>query len=334
VDPIALIEQSYSPYVDRQAWLRALAPIVVEAFDDDGVGAGAYFMTAQGTVEDFTWLPSPGSPLDAEKAFEILSVGVAEATPEQMAATLAEMRRPGVSSLVDTIGSLSRRVLEISPIPLQDSPGVFAPTGEHAVAVFTTMTTRRVVLEPHTRALWHRIAIHLAAAVRLVGRPRDPDAKDVELVLEPNGRTAHATGAAKNANWRELVRTASERIDHARSRAGRSDAMHALELWHGLVAGRWSLVDHFDSDGRRYILARKNDPRLSAPAALSPRERQVVFYASVGWALKEIAYALGLSISTISGHLARALQKLGIGSRSELLRLSGELATSAFASEE
>jgi hypothetical protein len=60
---------------------------------------------------------------------------------------------------------------------------------------------------------------------------------------------------------RELPRAqrAAKAIDRARSRA-RSNEDEALELWQGLVAGRWSLVEQFDSDGRRFLVARKNDP--------------------------------------------------------------------------
>ena len=105
--------------------------------------------------------------------------------------------------------------------------------------------------------------------------------------------------------------------------------MLALELWRGLLAGRWTLVDHFDSDGRRFVLARKNDPSVPEPRALSPRQRQVVFYASLGWSNKEISYALGLSENTVSAHLAQSLSKLGIATRAELVRMATEVALAA-----
>jgi DNA-binding CsgD family transcriptional regulator len=99
-------------------------------------------------------------------------------------------------------------------------------------------------------------------------------------------------------------------------------------LWRGLLAGRWSLVDHFDTDGRRFLLARKNDPDAPAPDALSARQRQVTFYASHGWSNAEIAYALGLAENTVSAHLHQSLKKLRL-SRSELIRLAGEFAEAA-----
>src|SRR5262245_36078545 len=85
----------------------------------------------------------------------------------------------------------------------------------------------------------------------------------------------------------------------------------SLELWRGLVSGRWSLVEHFERGGRRYFLAHKNDPELRPDRGLTERERQVVAYEELGYSNKLIAYALGLSPTTISSLLARAKKKLG-----------------------
>jgi DNA-binding CsgD family transcriptional regulator len=89
----------------------------------------------------------------------------------------------------------------------------------------------------------------------------------------------------------------------------------------GLVAGRWSLVDHFERSGRRYLVARRNDPSVRDPRALNLRERQVVWYASLGHSNKLIGYQLGLSFSTVATHLANATRKRGVASRVELIAL-------------
>jgi DNA-binding NarL/FixJ family response regulator len=92
-----------------------------------------------------------------------------------------------------------------------------------------------------------------------------------------------------------------------------------------LFSGRWSLVDHFDSDGRRFILARHNAPKVAAPKALPLRQRQVLFHAAAGWSNKEIAYALGVSESTVAAHLMRGLSAMNLPSRSEWIRISTEV---------
>jgi DNA-binding NarL/FixJ family response regulator len=99
-------------------------------------------------------------------------------------------------------------------------------------------------------------------------------------------------------------------IERARGPLRRRDPREAIELWRGLVAGLWSLVDHFDSDGRRYLVAHRNDPRTPDPRGLTERERQIVAYADLGQSNKHIAYQLGLSPSTVAVHLARAREKL------------------------
>jgi DNA-binding NarL/FixJ family response regulator len=95
-------------------------------------------------------------------------------------------------------------------------------------------------------------------------------------------------------------------------------AADALSVWEALVAGRWSLVDHFDHGGRRYLVARRDD-RQRRRLRLAPREWQVVAYAATGHANKVIAYELALSTSTVATCLGRAARKMGAKSRVELI---------------
>ena len=95
----------------------------------------------------------------------------------------------------------------------------------------------------------------------------------------------------------------------------------ALDLWMGLVDARWSLVDHFVYEGRRYTVARRNAVPLAPRAALTARERLVVAHAVVGRSMKAIGYELGLAPSTISAHLRGAMRKLRVRTRAELARV-------------
>jgi DNA-binding NarL/FixJ family response regulator len=168
---------------------------------------------------------------------------------------------------------------------------------------------------------WSLCAAHIQAGLRL-RRKLSPvnDAFDgAEAVLEADGSVKHAEESAKRRSARDALRAAALGIDGARSR--RAGPSEALELWRGLVAGRWSLVEHFDTDGRRYFIARRNDPTVPDPRALDLRERQVAAYAALGHPGKLIAYELGLSPSTVSKHLASALRKLGASNRGDLVQL-------------
>ena len=80
------------------------------------------------------------------------------------------------------------------------------------------------------------------------------------------------------------------------------------------------------------------DPQLSeaaeaALARLSARERQVLVLLAHGHTHSEMAEQLGISVKTVETHRARLSEKLGLKSRSDLVRLAleaGLLGTGAF----
>jgi DNA-binding CsgD family transcriptional regulator len=190
---------------------------------------------------------------------------------------------------------------------------------------------------PNQKRRYQRLAAHMTSGYRLlasltsarVGASSLADSELSEAVLSPDGRTVHAEGCAKDTDAREALRDAARRIDWARTRAGRSEPERALELWQGLVSGRWSLIDHFDADGRRYLLAIRNDPHLSEPRTLTLRERQVASLAGLGYPNKLIAYALGISLSSVATLLRRACSKLGLGGRGALVQFFAQLSPPA-----
>ena len=173
---------------------------------------------------------------------------------------------------------------------------------------------------PDERELFIRIAAHVAAAQRLRERLRVADVTArAEAIIDPDGKIQHALGAAKLGRSREALRDAVLSVDRARGKARKKDPERALSAWKGLVSARWTLIDHFESDGRRYVLAQENEPDPRSGPELSPRERQVLANAALGRSNKEIAYALGLAHSTVRVLLTRAARKLGASARGELV---------------
>jgi DNA-binding CsgD family transcriptional regulator len=76
-----------------------------------------------------------------------------------------------------------------------------------------------------------------------------------------------------------------------------------------------------------FVTGRKSRPRRSTsigPEALSRREREVALLASRGETAIEIAGHLGVSKRTVESHLVSVYAKLGIGSKTELIRRAGE----------
>jgi len=187
------------------------------------------------------------------------------------------------------------------------------PSGRGAVVTWALPDEGRQIPRG-AQIRWGRIAAHVAAGMRL-RRHVEPE---VEALVRPDGTVDHAEGAATSRSALESLREAVRIRERARTT---SDDEGLIEAWRGLVAGRWSLVDRFDTNGRRVFLARRNDPREAKHVALTQLEVNVARLASVGHSNKLLAYELGVGESTISTALSRAMSKLGVATRSELVDL-------------
>jgi len=208
----------------------------------------------------------------------------------------------------------------------RDMLNVRATNPDHASGIAIGACTRNIVnVAPRTRAAFGRVAAHIVAAARLRRAIRhDPTPSPMpapEAVFDARGALLHAEGDATSSGARHALITAVAHVMSSRGSLRKESSERALELWRALVSGRWSIVEHCDTDGKRLILARKNQASVPQPAALNANERLVALYTSWGHSNKLIAYELGLSASTVSSLLRSALRKLGLSSRSELLRV-------------
>lgn len=184
---------------------------------------------------------------------------------------------------------------------------------------------------------WQMLAAHVEASHRLRqaidGETTDEDAPtslphDAEAIFDANTfRITDAAGQAKERTTANKLRDAAITVDRARGSMRDTDPDAALKIWKALVRGRWSIVDWFDTDGRRFVLAIPNSPEVTDPRGLSERESQVVTYAVMGHTNKMIAYRLGLSTSRISTVLRSAMRKLGVRTRAQLVRQLHEFQT-------
>jgi len=320
-DAISIVEKAYQTGLDDREWLTGLCNTALSA--SGATMAIANFFDARDIrrprLSSGVSLPDPSAYAEIAMRTQELLEGTPGANEALFAAcdvsTMSErLQRNGIS--YEPI----RRVFE--PYGIQDIVGLpaFSPDRRGIVFGFGVTTVR--ALTALERKRWQRVATHAAAGLRLrVGVARDAVP---EAVLRPDGRVEHAEGAARPKAARELLRSAARAVDRVRSRPSRQDPDAALELWRGLVAGRWSLVDHFESDGRRYLVARRNDPDVPSAPLLSRREAQVAGYAALGHGNKLIAYELGLAVSTVATHLAAAQRKLGLRSRLELAPMAAQ----------
>lgn len=324
-DLIAVVETAYRLELGEDAWYDAVCEALVDLVPGDigtmvygydasrpEVGVRCRGWAARGVSDEFVEgtlaLNRASEPEDTRRFYHsgILCGTVSEFHPRPSDAP-AYGENVGSEGYLDTFG------LSAS-----------GPEGR-GVAVnspFRDITT----ISNATRRRWTRIGAHLHAAFRLrraLSRgPREPEAR-----LEPGGKLVDATGAAATRDAREVLREAAKRIDKARTSATRGDPDESLAMWQGLIDGRWSLVDKFDGDGRRYLVAHANPHEVGDPRALTPRERQVAALVGSGESNKVVAYRLGISVGAVATLLRRALDKLSIDSRAELIWLHGTLTT-------
>ena len=179
--------------------------------------------------------------------------------------------------------------------------------------------------------LLRRIATHLGTAFRCRRRlgvsrvdaplDRKPDSAvaGAEAVLDDRGQFVHATGIATGKEAQAKIRASVAAIEGLRTKQGREAGHDALNAWQPLTRARWTLVDSFEENGRRYVVARENQAQAQGFTGLTDRERQVVLHAALGFSNKQIAYTLGISDTTVRVLMARAANRMGVRTRRDLL---------------
>lgn len=173
--------------------------------------------------------------------------------------------------------------------------------------------------EVRPRGWWDRLGTHIAAGYR--ARRALAGTSPLETaagVFRPDGTPVRVTKAHELHidAWRRILRA----IDRARAAEFRNAEGDILDIWNGIIDGRWSLFDHIDTDGRRYVVLVETGEPTPSERQLSSRESEVCLLAAEGLANKEIAYELGVSLSSVATLLRRGLEKLGISDRRRLQR--------------
>jgi DNA-binding CsgD family transcriptional regulator len=214
-----------------------------------------------------------------------------------------------------------RRELDAAGIGEVVGINASSPSGRGVVVCLLVKKSLR--LSDPTRVLFGRVAGHIAAAnrlrLRLAGRGGVRRTETADAVIDEGGRVAHATRGARVPQARAQLASAAVSLLRARRRPRGDHGERAAAAWKALVDARWSLVDHFERDGRRFLVAQRNDPEAPSVDVLTVRERQVVALAAMGRANKEIAYELGIATSTVGVLLARAASRLGVRTRRDLV---------------
>lgn len=328
-DLLDVVEAAYRVELDESSWLRAVRDASL-AHLDRGLGGSAFIYEAKNadrvSVRSFL-----GSGNDDDKIVRAIQAS----SPERVRWIFRSQACQTASEGPDWNTPTARAIFRsLGFDDLLFVNGV-DPTGEGCF--FTVrLKERERVSRPFVRS-WSRIAAHLAAGFRLRARLEDlgERAKPIDsadVVLTPAGKIEHVAPASamvdEHARVATALRNAVLTMDRARGTLRRSAPDESLQKWTALFDSRWSLLDHFDTDGRRFVVACSNEPSPRQKPPLTARERQVMEFAALGHSNKLIAYELGISPSTVGVLFFRATRKLGQPTR------EGALAAFAALSEE
>ncbi|HEY1586668.1 MAG TPA: LuxR C-terminal-related transcriptional regulator [Polyangia bacterium] len=321
-DVLDVVEAAYRFDTPPAEWLKNLARVTYPQIGDGhGVLAFAYRVTEEGRmqVSETQTVDMPDAAGEQVRMMlEQLPPGYVSKTFVRCeCVTQSQVRDPEVVAFNAPIREMSAAAFGWHD---QFIFGGMDPTG-HGLCLNAPLS-KVTRLPARVRETWCRVAVHVATAHRLrrrLGVDNALRADGADALLRPDGRVEHATGEAQAKEARASLRTAVRAVEGARGSLRRRDPDRAIDHWKGLVSARWTLVDHFESDGKRYVLARRNDVDVAAREALTARERQALGYAALGHSNKLIAYEMGVSPSTVGVLLHRAARKLGAKTRAELI---------------
>jgi DNA-binding CsgD family transcriptional regulator len=319
-DPIAAVESCYELGGSQQHWLSGVVS-ASEHLINQGLGVAAYCYDFGGPTDRIAAVAARGVPdgwvrsaveahlvMPRADRLRLYRSGPCITTSEIFEASTT--RYVSSDAMRSTFGTEDFLVL-VAANPDDTGCAVVAPA------------SHKLRLRPAKRTRWTRVAAHVAAGLRLrrCAHELTNVADRAEAVLTPSGTIEHAEGDARERNARDALRAAALSIGAARGRLRNDDSARALSLWQGLVSGRWTLIDHFDSDGRRHLLALRNESPARELAGLSTLERQVIGLLSISHSYKLVAYELGVSVASVGRAVQSACRKLGLRNRLELARL-------------
>jgi DNA-binding NarL/FixJ family response regulator len=310
IDAVGLVELAYDLDAQDLDWLNAL---VVAARPGLDRGLGMFGMTAVAGA-----FSRPLSVVIGDSRFAAISAELN--TDPSPALVRAFTTATTVSTMRRMLAPLHRSELArwdrvAGTHGVRDMIGILAHDGEGGTLNLAAASPRTERITPFERERWSRIAAHVGAALRMRRRLSELPNR-VEAVLSRSGKVEHLSvelhdDHASTHALREATR------NMARARGGkRGEGNDALALWPSMVSGRWTLVER-----AKHVEALENIPRRPPFADLAPIERACVELVRRGHGNKQIAYALGLSTGTVGSALSRAMRKLGVRTRVELISL-------------
>jgi DNA-binding CsgD family transcriptional regulator len=176
----------------------------------------------------------------------------------------------------------------------------------------------RYAMGPRTAARWRDLSWHMLGGWCIrQGLREQRAASRGDALVDIEGPVVDVN--ASNARALEALRAAAVQVDRQRS-GKRVGSVEAERVWRAMLRERWALVDSFEANGRRYLVARRGPKHAPDPRGLTPREREIAHRLAAGHTQKLIAYELGLKPSTVATHVQNLRTKLSAPNRVALQR--------------
>lgn len=317
VDWVALVEAAYAPAPTHHAWAEGVVDAAQRTFRQrDSVGFHAFRHSADcSSLEPIAlagWMRELGS--GAEQPLRSRELG-----PSLIRDFYYPSRAVSTAlSLLESTTTRNRETLRtmLHGLGVADTLGIVVHPMPGVPAVLYAASRNIVDVPPHAQRTLSQVALHIEAGLRLRLRP-----ESVRAVLTPSGRIEHWNNGAPE---RDVLKEHVKLVESARRGKNRRDARN-LDPWTALVRGQVSLVERSDG-GRRYYLVVENAPAQQPIRALTKGEVDAVAHASRGHSSKMVAYALGVAESTVSHRLGSAAKKVGLASRTDIVRVAAMLA--------
>jgi DNA-binding NarL/FixJ family response regulator len=317
---IGVVEAAYRLSGSESSWLEA---VIEQAAGDLDTGSGVYGFTGNDSAPDFA-----KSPVFVQRDLNVEFLSRLAALNAQAPGAIFELLKKRLvtcGGLEQVLGSESPVVAHFRELMaaahIADGFCMFAQDARGGSVTLSAPSREVVAPSPRVRGVWQRVGLHVVAGLRL-RRLLAVSGAERDALFSPSGKLEDASPAVADDDdaLRALV-AAVRAMDRARRADLRASPERALTLWQALVAGQWSLVDHWESGGRRYVAAYPNRTGLRDPRALTPTEQSVLRYLALGATNKELSYALGLPEKTASKAVSQVLRKLRARSRVELAAL-------------
>ncbi|HVZ88566.1 MAG TPA: sigma factor-like helix-turn-helix DNA-binding protein [Polyangia bacterium] len=322
VRPLDLVEAGYRLDGTDEEWMRGLVDTASRVFGSSALGVGGFVIATQVDAQGRRAIERTGNAYGTGRAL----LGPMEPVLDRYRDMPAEVQEriffatpAGTASQALGLGAaLSEHPLWLEnagwdPRIARDALGLLCHDATRNLVVLGVALPAITTLSERERRLGERVAIHIGTALRLRRAGRStPDT--AAAVLSTSGKLQHQQAGA------DLPAIARGFALRRHARGGRIGPDSALEVWQGLHDGRWSLVDYIDIDGKAFVLAVRNEPAREVASTLTDRQRAAVALAALGYGNKQIAYALGLTVTAVAMLLARARAATGLRTRAELVR--------------